>query len=244
MKAIIIAAGQGSRLGDLTKNLPKSLLDINGKSILERQTELLQANGITEIIVVTGPNQEKFSDKKLKYVKDNFYENHEQLGSLMEARNFFNSELLILFSDVLFDNQVLSKIINSNEDFNIAVDPNWEKNYTGRTEHPISQADLALIENNLIIKIMKNLIPENNCKITEFIGIIKLSQKGAEKFVNHYKNLENSIDKNKLIKKWYLTNMLQDLIDNNNSIFPITIEGNWCEIDTVQDLERARKLFS
>jgi choline kinase len=91
---------------------------------------------------------------------------------------------------------------------------------------------------------MKNLIPENNCKITEFIGIIKLSQKGAEKFVNHYKNLENSIDKNKLIKKWYLTNMLQDLIDNNNSIFPITIEGNWCEIDTVQDLERARKLFS
>ena len=244
MKAIIIAAGQGLRLGDLTKNLPKSLLDINGKSILERQTELLQANGITEIIVVTGPNQEKFSDKKLKYVKDNFYENHEQLGSLMEARNFFNSELLILFSDVLFDNQVLSKIINSNEDFNIAVDPNWEKNYTGRTEHPISQADLALIENNLIIKIMKNLIPENNCKITEFIGIIKLSQKGAEKFVNHYKNLENSIDKNKLIKKWYLTNMLQDLIDNNNSIFPITIEGNWCEIDTVQDLERARKLFS
>ena len=69
MKAIIIAAGQGLRLGDLTKNLPKSLLDINGKSILERQTELLQANGITEIIVVTGPNQEKFSDKKLKYVK-------------------------------------------------------------------------------------------------------------------------------------------------------------------------------
>jgi len=244
MKAIIIAAGQGLRLGDLTKNLPKSLLDINGKSILERQTELLQANGITEIIVVTGPNQEKFSDKKLKYVKDNFYENHEQLGSLMEARNFFNSELLILFSDVLFDNQVLSKIINSNENFNIAVDPNWEKNYTGRTEHPISQADLALIENNLIIKIMKNLIPENNCKITEFIGIIKLSQKGTEKFVNHYKNLENSIDKNNLIKKWYLTNMLQDLIDNNNSIFPITIEGNWCEIDTVQDLERARKLFS
>ena len=244
MKAIIIAAGYGTRLGDHTRKTPKALVDINGKSILKRQTELLQVNGITEIIVVTGPNQEKFLDKKLKYVKDNFYENHEQLGSLMEARNFFNSELLILFSDVLFDNQVLSKIINSNEDFNIAVDPNWEKNYTGRTEHPISQADLALIENNLIIKIMKNLILENNCKITEFIGIIKLSQKGAEKFVNHYKNLENSIDKNKLIKKWYLTNMLQDLIDNNNSIFPITIEGNWCEIDTVQDLERARKLFS
>ena len=244
MKAIIIAAGYGTRLGDHTKKIPKALVDINGKSILKRQTELLQANGITEIIVVTGPNREKFLDKKLKYVKDNFYENHEQLGSLMEARNFFNSELLILFSDVLFDNQVLSKIINSKKDFNIAIDLNWEKKYTKRTEHPISQADLVLIQNNLVFKIKKNLIPENNSKIGEFIGIIKLSLKGAEKFVNHYKNLENSTDKIKLIKKWYLTNMLQDLIDDDNSISPMIIEGNWCEIDTVQDLEHAKKLFT
>ncbi len=244
MKAIIIAAGSGTRLGNYTKNTPKALIDINGKSILKRQTELLQTNGITEIIIVTGPNREKFLDEKLKYVKDNFYENHEQLGSLMEARNFFNDELLILFSDVLFDNQVLTNIINSDKDFNIAVDYNWEKKYIERTEHPMSQADLVLIENNLIFKIMKNLIPKNNSKISEFIGIIKLSQKGAEIFVNHYKNLENTTDKIELIKKWHLTNMLQDLIDNNNSIFPIEIDGNWCEIDTVQDLERARKLFN
>jgi len=248
MKAIIIAAGYGSRLGNHTKKIPKALIDVNGKSILKRQTELLQANGITEIIVVTGPNQEKFLDKKLKYVKDNFYKNHDQLGSLMEARNFFNSELLILFSDVLFDNQILSKIINSNEEFNIAIDLNWKKKYTGRTEHPISQADLVLIQNNLVFKIKKNLIPENNSKIGEFVGIIKLSLKGAEKFVNHYENLENSMnekmDQIKPIKKWYLTNMLQNLIDDDNSIFPIIIEGDWCEIDTVQDLEYAKKLFS
>ena len=244
MKAIIIAAGHGTRLGNHTKKTPKALLDINGKSILKRQTELLQANGITEIVVVTGPNQEKLLDKKLKYVKDNFYENHEQLGSLMEARSFFNTELLILFSDVLFDNQILSKIINSKKDFNIAIDLNWEKNYTERTEHPISQADLVLIQNNLVFKIKKNLIPENNSKIGEFIGIIKLSLKGTEKFVNHYKNLENSMDQIKPIKKWYLTNMLQDLIDSNNLIFPIIIDGNWCEIDTVQDLENAKKLFT
>ena len=244
MKAVIIAAGYGTRLGDLTKKIPKSLIDINGKSILKRQIESLQSKGITEIIIVTGPNHEKFLEKKLKYVKDNFYENHEQLGSLMEARNFFNDELLILFSDVLFDNQVISKIIDSDSDFNIAVDYDWEKNYVGRTEHPISQADLVLIKNNLVLKIMKNLTPVNNFKIGEFIGIIKLSQKASEKFLNHYTNLEKSVNKIKISKKWYLTNMLQDLIDNNNPITPIEIDGNWCEIDTVQDLERARKLFN
>ena len=244
MKALIIAAGYGTRLGNLTKKIPKSLIDVNGKSILKRQMELLQSNGVTEIIIVTGPNHEKFLEKKLKYVKDNFYENHEQLGSLMEARNFFNDELLILFSDVLFDNQVISKIINSENNFNIAVDSDWRKKYIGRTEHPISQADLVLIKNNLVFKIMKNLTPLNNFKISEFIGIIKLSQKASKKFLNHYTNLEKSENKTEIIKKWYLTNMLQDLIDNNNIINPVEIDGNWCEIDTVQDLERARKLFS
>ena len=244
MKALIIAAGYGTRLGNLTKKMPKSLIDINGKSILKRQMELLQSNGVTEIIIVTGPNHEKFLEKKLIYVKDNFYENHEQLGSLMEARNFFNDELLILFSDVLFDNQVISKIINSENNFNIAVDSDWRKKYIGRTEHPISQADLVLIKNNLVFKIMKNLTPLNNFKISEFIGIIKLSQKASKKFLNHYTNLEKSENKTEIIKKWYLTNMLQDLIDNNNIINPVEIDGNWCEIDTVQDLERARKLFS
>jgi L-glutamine-phosphate cytidylyltransferase len=244
MKALIIAAGYGTRLGNLTKKMPKSLIDINGKSILKRQIELLQSNGVTEIIIITGPNHEKFLGKKIKYVKDNFYENHEQLGSLMEGRNYFNDELLILFSDVLFDNQVISKIINSENNFNIAVDSDWRKKYIGRTEHPISQADLVLIKNNLVFKIMKNLTPVNNFKISEFIGIIKLSKKASKKFLKHYTNLEKSKNKIEIIKKWYLTNMLQDLIDNNNSITPIEINGNWCEIDTVQDLERARKLFS
>ena len=129
MKALIIAAGYGTRLGDLTKKMPKSLIDINGKSILKRQMELLQSNGVTEIIIVTGPNHEKFLEKKLKYVKDNFYENHEQLGSLMEARHFFNDELLILFSDVLFDNQVISKILDLDSAFTIAVCYSCDKNY-------------------------------------------------------------------------------------------------------------------
>ena len=69
MKAVIIAAGYGTRLGNLTKKTPKSLIDINGKSILKRQMELLQSNGVTEIIIVTGPNHEKFLEKKIEIRK-------------------------------------------------------------------------------------------------------------------------------------------------------------------------------
>ena len=100
MKVIIIAAGYGSRLGIQTKELPKALVDINGKSILERQSELLQAFGVKEIIVVTGPNKDKFTNQNLLYIEDRLYHEHEQLGSLMEAHAHFDDELLILFSDL------------------------------------------------------------------------------------------------------------------------------------------------
>ena len=65
MKAIFIAAGQGSRLGDITKDLPKPLIDVNGKSIIQRQIDLLRQNNIHEIIIVTGYKKEKFTFKNI-----------------------------------------------------------------------------------------------------------------------------------------------------------------------------------
>lgn len=247
MKAIIIAAGYGSRLDNHTKEIPKVLIDINGKSILDRQSELLEDNGIKKIIVVIGPNKTKFRNQKLQYVEDSFFQEHEQLGSLMEARNYFDEELLILFSDILFDQKVLFKILNSDCDIGISLDLDWKKGYDGRTEHPMSEADLALVENNKIVKIQKNLISNFNSKIGEFIGIIKLSSVGAKNFVKHFENLENSHEGKfhnaDSLNKAYLTDMIQDLIQNGEAITPIFVDGKWCEIDTPQDLERAKCMF-
>ena len=66
MKAIFIAAGEGSRLGNIKKDLPKPLVDINGKSLLERQIIALKKNNINDILVVTGPNKDKFRIKNIK----------------------------------------------------------------------------------------------------------------------------------------------------------------------------------
>ena len=76
--------------------------------------------------------------------------------------------------------------------------------------------------------------------ILGFTGLMACGKGTAAKYLASKPIIQTS----EIIKKWYLTNMLQDLIDNNNIINPVEIDGNWCEIDTVQDLERARKLFS
>ena len=245
MKAIILSAGYGSRLGNLTKELPKSLVDINGKSIIKRQIETFRNNGIKEIIVIIGPNKDKFQLKNIEYVVDKNFHDHEQLGSLMAANKHFQNDVVISFGDVIVDNNIMKQVIESTYDIGVAIDLNWEKKYENRTQHPKSEADLALIKSNKLIKIKKNLNPTENHQLGEFLGIIKLSNVGSKKFLDVFGKL-NSSHEGKFhdassFQKAYLTDMIDELIQTNEVVNPIFIDGLWFEIDTIEDLENIRK---
>ncbi len=248
MKAIIIAAGSAKRLGEHTKELPKALLDINGKSILERQINIFKKNGIQEIIIIIGPHKEKFKFEQVRYVEDIEYEKHDVLLSLMAAKNEIKDEVIITYSDILFDDKILQQIIKSKVDIGIVTDMDWGGEYENRTEHPKSQADNVIIENDKILRIKKNISKiSKNQKNGEFVGIMKFSKKGSEIFVKEY----NKIEKNKpcpfhdaiTFEKSYLTDMIQELILQRISVKPIIIDGDWCEIDTPQDLKNAKSKY-
>lgn len=247
MKIIIIAAGFGKRLGKYTENTPKSLVEVNGISILDRQVSSLNKINSNEIIIVIGPNKSKFTNKNFHYVEDCFFDEHEQLGSLMQAKDHFDDELLVLFSDVLFDEKIISNVNNIKCDIGLVIDLNWRKNYEARTDHPVSQADLVEIIDNKITKIQKNLDPNVNSTVGEFIGMIKFSSKGAKEFLKFYQNLEkNHIGKFQTadsFKKAYLTDIFSDMIEKHHNVTPIFVDGTWCEIDTPQDLKQAEKYF-
>jgi len=248
MKAIIIAAGSSSRLEKLTESLPKGLLEINGQTIIQRQIEFLRTSGINDIVIVTGPNAHCFDFKDITYVHDHNYEQHDVLGSLMVARNFMYDGFIMLYSDIVFDESVLKSILNFKGKIGIGVDMDWEKKYEKRTEHPAIEADNVLINNGKVLQIKKNMANEmKNEKLGEFIGIMCLSSKGAKNLVRIYerlkKNQEGLFQNAPSLKKAYLTDMLQELIDLNFNVEPIICNGTWCEIDTPQDLEIARKNF-
>ena len=247
MNAIIIAAGSGKRISDEVKNIPKSMVKINGKPIIEHQLSVLNKAGVTEVYVITGPHSEKFNIKNVKYVKDEKYEKHDILGSLMEAKKFLEKDTLVLYSDIIFELKIVEKILSSKEDISIAVDMNWEKKYVGRTEHPKSEAENVELNNNEeIIKIKKNIQNIKN-NVGEFLGIIKFRNNGSELFIKKYeeliKNNNGLFHEASSILKAYVTDMIQELIDSNIKIKPILISGNWCEIDTMQDLKNAEKVF-
>ena len=248
MNAIIIAAGSGKRISNDAKNMPKSMVEVNGKPIIEHQISVLNKAGINQIYVITGPHSEKFNIKNVKYVRDEKYENHDILGSLMEAKKYFEKNTLILYSDIIFELKIIEDILKSKEDISIAIDMDWGRKYEGRTEHPKSEAENVELNNNKDITRIKKNINNSKNNVGEFLGIIKFANEGSKYFIKKYEDvLQNNEDlfhDAPSILKAYVTDMIQELIDSNIRIQPILISGKWCEIDTLQDLKNAEKIFS
>jgi len=248
MKIIILAAGSSTRLSKEILDMPKGLLKINDKSIIEIQLDLFKKNQLSDITIIVGPNKEKFKFKNVNYVLDDDFQNHDILGSLMASKSIINDDILISYSDIIFDENILRSMLDFKGDIGIAVDLYWEKNYVNRIQHPKSQADNVLLQNNKILKIRKNIKESKSTQnLGEFIGLIKLSKNGAKIFVEKFNHLIKS-HKGKFhdapsLKKAYLTDMIQELVDSGFLVEPIIINGKWYEIDTSKDLERARKIF-
>lgn len=246
MKVIFLAAGYGSRL---KQDIPKPLVDINGSSILQRQILLFQKFGIDDIVIIVGPEKEKFNLKNVRYVHDVDFDKHEQLGSLMTAKSEINNDVIILFADILFDEEILNQILQSTSDISIALDLDWEKSYLERTDNPSSDADKILIKNDEIVKISKTIdshkIDEG---IGEFLGLLKLSKHGSKIFVQMYDKLiethTGKFHESSSINNSKLLDFLQEISQSNYKLTPIITKGKWCEIDTPLDLERAKKIFT
>ena len=246
MKVIFIAAGYGSRL---KQDMPKPLVEVNGLSILERQISLFQQYGINDIIIIVGPEKEKFNLKNVTYIHDVDFDEHEQLGSLMAAKSEISNDVIILFADILFDKEILDQILQSTSDIAIALDLDWEKSYLERIDNPSSDADKILIKNDKIIKISKNIDSYGiDGDIGEFLGLLKLSKNGSKFFVELYNKLikthSGKFHESSSINNSKLLDFLQEILQSNFKLPPVITKGKWCEIDTPLDLERAKKMFS
>ena len=248
MKAIFIAAGEGLTLENITKDLPKPLVDINSKSIIERQISLLRKNNVNDIVVVTGYKKEKFTFKNIEYVHNPNFREQEQTGSLMAARSKIAGDVLIMFCDNIFEEIILQQILNSKGDIVIAIDENWEKSYEERHDNPKSEADKVLIKDNKVIQISaKNIEVNDDNDVGELLGLIKLSMKGSKILIDQYEKLENyhigKFHDAVSFKKAKFVDMLQELLSSGITITPVSIKGKWCEIDTKHDLEISKKMF-
>ena len=124
MKSIIIAAGLGKRIPEFSKNIPKSMIKINNIPILKRQIDFMRKSKISKIGIIKGFKSNLINFKNIKYFHNRNYKKNEQLDSLFVANRWFTDDLLISFSDIIYENSILEKVIKSKHEFTIAIQKN------------------------------------------------------------------------------------------------------------------------
>ena len=243
-KALIIAAGLGSRLKKHTKNLPKCMLDFGGKTLLQRQLDSYKKCGIKDISIIRGYKKEKINYKGIRYFENTDYKNNNVLNSVFYAEKVINGNIIISYSDILFDSSVVQRTLDSVHDISVVVDIDWRGYYVGRKDHPISEAENVIFNSNNEVEKIGKINTGKEEVHGEFIGMIKLSNRGAEIFKHHFNRLKKiywnkSFQRAEIFQKAYLTDLIQELVDIGIKVHCVIIESGWKEIDTVEDYKKA-----
>ena len=245
MKAIIIGAGRGNRLMPLTDGLPKCMMEVGDKRVLDWMLEALTTSGITDIVFIGGY---QIQEIKLAYTNLRFCHNTDWcqnniLASLFYAEKEMNGPFVSTYSDILYRPSVVEKLMQSGEDITLVVDIDWRARYVGRTLHPESEAEKVIAENDRVVGIGKHLDADE--AYGEFIGLAKFSEAGTEILKTNYHRVVRRFQGRPFhaapsLKKAYLTDMIQELIDHGYRIGKVDIQRDWIEVDTTQDFEKAK----
>jgi len=240
IRTIILSAGQGRRLLSLTENIPKCLLSISGKPIIEWQIDALLAVGINEITVVTGFQsslveallQQRYANRaQINTIFNPFFEVADNLASCWIARSAMDRDFLLLNGDTIFDTSLLTQVLHS-DSAPITLSVSYK---------PVYDADdmkVQLDEKGWVKRVSKNLSADQiDC---ESIGLIYFRERGPQLFCNA---IEDALRYQAKLKCWYLT--IIDALAGKQLVNACSVsEYPWCEIDFAIDLIKAEALFS
>ena len=228
IRFLILAAGRGSRMLDLTSNRPKCLVEIGGKSILNWQRIAIKKSGIKIIQIITGYLSEMIPDNYEK-VKNNIWNETNMVYSLFCSKNF-NGDTIISYSDILYHSSYIKNLMESKHDITILADLKWKNLWDLRMENPLEDAETFKTENNFLKSIGDKTDSYKNIQ-AQYMGLMKFTKKGMNTLKKYYYLLDN--DKQKTID---MTSMLMVLLENKIKIYVYFVNGKWIEADSNEDV--------
>lgn len=239
LKAIILAAGVGSRIRPLTDNCPKSLLKIGNYTILQMMLSHLQSCGINDVVIVLGYLQQQikdyiaanFPDINIQFVVNEYYETTNTGYSLMLTEPFVKNCGFIKFdADVVFELTILNKLIASKYRNVLCIDKDINLD--------AEEIKVIIDVQGKVLKASKEVAPQE--AIGESIGIEKISHESAELLFSELKLMMK--DKNN--HQAYYEAAYERLIEKNTTFNTLDITGDkWTEIDTLADFDLAKSIF-
>lgn len=233
MKALILAAGLGSRLRPITNEIPKSMVKVNDKPILFKQIDNLLENGVKDITVIAGYKSEVMIEainnnyEGIEIIVNDSYDKTNNMYSAYIAMNKMSgSDFLLMNADVFYDSEVLTELLKDKYQNAIVV----EKNAYNEENMKVSGKDFKLN------KISKQIEMEDAYGVS--IDVYKFSKTGSEAF---YSVVQDYIENKKELNQW--TEVALDQVLRKVDFKACPLKGKWIEIDNHDDLNQAMVIF-
>ncbi|MFL6800845.1 MAG: NTP transferase domain-containing protein [Sphingomicrobium sp.] len=236
MKAIILSAGQGSRLGHLVDNRPKCLIEFSGRTLLDRQLDTLEANGVHEAVVVTGFHDElieqaiarRSGGPSVRTIFNPFYKVADNTGSLYMAREELSGDCLVWNGDTLVSQALMTKVVgNGRSGICVTI---------ARKADGYDDDDMKVVEEGGRLKAIGKRISEG--VNAESIGLLAFRSGGAEQFRDA---IEAAMRTSEGTTIWYLR--VINKIAQGGEVWTLDIAGEeWGEVDFPPDVDNAQAL--
>jgi phosphoenolpyruvate phosphomutase len=255
LSVIIPAAGEDPHFKPLLNGKPKAMMEIAGMTLLDRQIDTLNKGNLNDITVVAGYAADQMKAEGATVLKNSDYENGSMLHSIFAAKEKMHNGFLMLYSDILLENHIVSKLMDCREDIVLVADNTiqYQRAEDGKVldfiiskhKHQPSRRRISVVYENAIAKIGNKINPETATH--EFIGLAKFSKTGAEQFVQTYQdcvqNYKGKFQEADDIADFTFTDLIQEMIDRGFAIHFLEIHKGWLEIHKEEDIALANKFL-
>ena len=233
MKAIILAAGRGSRMKKMTSHQPKCLVMLQGRPLIEWQLNALREAGINEISIVTGYRSYALRQYNLTEFHNKNWSQTNMLSSLACAEDWLaENDCIVTYGDIFFEYSALLSLKQVTANIAITYDKNWKKLWLKRFEKPLLDAETFKLNENSSVTEIGNRPKSFKDIQGQFMGLLKFTPKGWSTIQKLRKELfpteRDQID---------ITSALNKIIDSNKTeIRGVKYEKSWGEVDMESDL--------
>ena len=233
MKTIILAAGRGSRMKNMTDDRPKCLVELHGKSLLEWQLEALRGAGISEIAIVTGYKRELLADRGLVEFHNSRWSETNMVRSLECAAEWLETETCVVsYADIFYDASAVRSLMSSSAKLAVTYDPNWRELWEKRFDNPLLDAETFRMNQDGSLCEIGNKAKTVEEIQGQYMGLLRFTPESWGEVIRIRSNL-TILERDKM----HMTGTLQKVIEAGHvSVSAIPYTGAWGEIDSAQDL--------
>lgn len=233
MKAIILAAGRGSRMKNLTDERPKCLVELRGKPLLDWQLDALREAGINQIGIVTGYKRELLADRNLVEFHNPQWAETNMVSSLVCASEWLQAApCIVSYSDIFYGAKAVKLLMDTPALLAVTYDPKWLELWTQRFGDPLLDAETFRLKPDHTLAEIGNK-PESVLEVQgQYMGLLRFTPPGWAEFLRIRAALAPAE-----CDTMHMTGTLQKVIEASRvSVAALPYSGEWGEVDSAEDL--------